>query len=112
MKPGSLVTPRWPPEEIVCNIIHMWGSKIASNIVDLPDYGQIYTVSTVGPHCEACGLIHCIISEVTIFPGSCTENGMELGLPPEYYVEVDPPQENVQSMIDKIIEQTPVQILH
>lgn len=112
MKPGSLVTPRYPPEEIVCKLIHSWGREIARYIADLPDYGQIYTVSIVGPHCIACVRVHCVVSEIVVFPASRVKDGIELGLPPDYYVEIDPPQENVQSIIDKIIEQTSVQTLH
>lgn len=101
MQPGSLVTPRWPKDQMVAKIVQLIGLWALDSIVELPEYGQLYTIATVSGVCPCCNRCTCMLEEVKVFV-------FNKGLYEEFYVEIAPPQENVQSMVDQIIEDTPI----
>lgn len=96
MKPGSLVTPRWPEEVMVVKIAELIGSWAIKAIIGLPEYGQLYTVASVSDVCPCCNRCTCMLEEMRVF-------AFNKGLYEDFYVEVDPPQENVQSIVEDIL---------
>lgn len=110
MQAGSLVTPRWNKAQMIEEIGKRW-PMLLMTINQLPEFGQIYEVTYIGKHCPTCKVIHVLIAGVVVTRPRNMETNMELGLWPDFYVEIDPPQENVQSMVDKIIIETPVKEL-
>lgn len=108
MQVGSLVTPRWPKGQLMEKLCSIWDFRMLKLIQELPEQGQIYTVNFIGPHCKKCKHEVVVVDEVHIFGPIVPLLMQEYGLPPEFYVEVDPPQENVQETVNQIIEQSSV----
>jgi len=102
MKPGSLVTPVRPDEE---NLAFAALAGLLSFLVEMPKHGSIYTVARVEPVPTHPHLTQITIEEI---PEVFRVGAHKIGVPPTFYVEVAPPQENVQSVVNKIIETTQV----
>lgn len=107
MQEGSLVTPRWTHDQMLQKLAQIY-NPIALMLMlrSLPDHGQIYTAKTVAVHCKSCNRIEVELEEIQVFAPEFKHS-----LLAEFYVEVAPPQENVQSIVDKIIIETPVREL-
>lgn len=105
MKPGSLVTPRWPESMMWLQIKKRIPEFVHPYVKNLPIVGQIYTVKALH-FCKCCGNTTVTLEELVVIPPP--SYGKEVGLYDDFYVEVDPPQENTQELINKIIESTPV----
>jgi len=108
MKPGSLVTPVRPDEE---NLAFAALAGLLSFLVEMPKHGTIYTVARVEPVPTHPHLTQITVEEIPVVflvrrPGYAEPH--RVGVPPTFYVEVAPPQENVQSVVNKIIETTQV----
>lgn len=102
MKPGSLVTlaKRYTLDDAP--------PDVRSYIKNMPVFGEIYTVQSIQSACDCeCGYPHVILEEME----TLVEEGKDVGFPMPMYVEVQPPQENVQSMLDSIIKHAPVREL-
>lgn len=108
MQQGSLVTPRWSEAEIMKRLEVKSPKWLMNSIVDLPKWRQIYTVKYVGPLDgvpPAISVQHCEIEELVIFRFDCGKCNVlhEVGLPPDFYVEVDPPAHSVMDEVSKIL---------
>ena len=107
MQQGSLVTPRWNKGQMIQEILSRWPAMVLV-IQSLPEFGQIYTVKFAGLHCEKCNRVHIVVEELVVIPATCVDSGVEYGLPADFYIEVDPPQENVQQVVEDIQLETVV----
>lgn len=107
MQQGSLVTPRWTTNQMLHKLVDIYGPMTLMLLLrNLPEHGQIYTAKAVGVHCKSCNRVEVELEEVQVFIPQFKHS-----LLAEFYVEVAPPQENVQSMVDEIIIETPVREL-
>jgi len=88
-----------------------FGSPLVRKLIKcLPDYGQIYTVKRIANESLPGVDKLCILDELCVSDIPASDDG-ESGLPVEFYVEVDPPQEDVQSIVNQIITEAPVRVL-
>lgn len=102
MKPGSLVTPRWMETEMWLQIRRRIPEFVHPYVKNLPVFGQIYTVKALHL-CKCCGNITATLEELVVIPPP--SYGKEVGLYEDFYVEIDPPQENIQAIVDTITGQ-------
>lgn len=102
MKVGSLVTPRWNKSKMVQEIAKL-SIIIAMRIQDLPEIGQIYTVSETYT-CPCCNKHYCWVIEM---PKVFMSPYSSKGLPDYFYVEVQEGMD-AQSIVNKILEETPL----
>lgn len=104
MQAGSLVTPRWNNAEMTVAIIKLVGDfRVVSAIKELPVFGQIYTISHIRK-CSCCNNLNCRLEEIQIFEPITLER---IGLPSEFYVEVDPPAHEVIAEVNEILQSIP-----
>lgn len=99
MQPGSLIKLKKP---LNTGVVLFLRAVHRDDLKNLPEVETIYTCKDIFP-CE-CGEPRCTLEEQTTI--IC--NGRDLGIHADFYVEVQPPQENVQSIVDGIIKQAPI----
>lgn len=105
MQVGSLVTPRWNEEQMWNQIKARIPKYAHPFITNLPIFGQVYTIKTVGGICPCCGGRLVTLEEIVVVqipPGAImTEKGLYM----DFYVEIDPPQENVQEIVNEVLSE-------
>lgn len=101
MQVGSLVKLKQPCNVEYILILVLHGAMI-------PPDNEVFTVTEMNPwKCGNCDKDHnnLVLAEHKTY---LNEHGVDTGLPEDIYVEVQPPQENVQEMFDKIVEENPI----